>query len=183
MFLEDVLQVKSNIHFSLLTSLPMPPFLHFLLFSFVFLYPRILLLPPSPSCYSVYFFHLFYLPYLVSSSSSSLLFSLTTVGASLYLSMLHSPVFHSPSLSQVAYAVNQNRFPWGMALNIILNFSFLISAASFTLNLLPRAKKQHGIHETCTHHRKYDYSQSISFSILLSHYPEQHGNRETCSHL
>lgn len=89
----------------------------------------------------------------------------------------------SPSLSPLAYAMNQNRFPWGTALNIILNFSFLISAASFTLNLLPRAKKQHGIHETCTHHRKCDYSLSISLSILFSHYPKQHGNRETCSHL
>lgn len=68
-------------------------------------------------------------------------------------------------------------------MNIILNFSFLISAASFTLNLLPRAKKQHGIHETCTHHRKCDYSLSISLSTLVSHHPRQHGNRETCSHL
>lgn len=75
---------------------------------------------------------------------------------------------HSPSFSPLAYAANQNRFPWGTALNIILNFSFLISAASFTLNLLPRAKRQHGIHETCTRHRKCDYSLSISLSVLLS---------------
>lgn len=89
----------------------------------------------------------------------------------------------SPSFPVSAYAANQNRFPWGAALNIILNFSFLISAASFTLNLLPRAKKQHGIHETCRHHRKCDYSLSISLSILLSRYPKQLGNHETCSHL
>lgn len=85
----------------------------------------------------------------------------------IHSSLLSSVFFpHSPSFCLLAYAVNQNKFPRGTALNIILNFSFLISAASFTLNLLPRAKKQHGIHETCTHHRKCDYSLSISLSTI-----------------
>lgn len=115
--------------------------------------------------------------------SSSFFFPFLFLSSSIHSSLLFSVFTHSPSFCLLAYAVNQNKFPWGTALNIILNFSFLISAASFTLNLLPRAKKQHGIHETCTHHRKCDYSLSISLSTLVSHHPRQHGNRETCSHL
>lgn len=85
--------------------------------------------------------------------------------------------------------MNQNRIPRGTAPNIILNFSFLISAASFTLNLMPRAKTRHGIHETCRHHRKCDYGLSISPSIhsptssFLFTIEKQLGNHETCSHL
>lgn len=102
---------------------------------------------------------------------------------SIFLHVAPAHSSHSPSFCLLAYAVNLNTFPRGMTLNIILNFSFLISAASFTLNLLPRAKKQHGIHETCTHHRKCDYSLSISLSTFLSQHPRRHGTRETCSHL
>lgn len=59
--------------------------------------------------------------------------------------------------------------PWILSEKI----SFLISAASFTLNLLPRAKRQHGIYETCVRCRKCDYGLSISLSILSTPYPRQ----------
>lgn len=67
-----------------------------------------------------------------------------------------------------------HREPWILS----ETFSFLISAACFTLNLLPRAKRQHGIYETCTRCRKRDYSLSIWLSILFSPYPRQRGNGE-----
>lgn len=76
-----------------------------------------------------------------------------------------SPVFHSPSCSRlwIRKGFRGERL-W------ILSYIFhsSISAASFTLNLLPRAKNQHGIRETCTRHRKPDYSRSDSLPILFS---------------
>lgn len=177
-----LLQVKSNMHcytsfvpyqlhssnlLSSLLSLPLSSFLHPSFFSTSF--------SPHPSLCTILSMSLAsYHPHLSSFSPLS---------SSLHLSMSVLSITHLPSFSLLAYAVNQNRFPLGTALNIILNFSLLISAASFTLNLLPRAIKQHGIHETCTHHRECDYSSSISLSILLFHHPKQHRNRETCSHL
>lgn len=151
----------------------LPSFSHSFSLPLFLLTPHYLLSFPCPLLpITVIFFCSLLLPVFLSPSIYASLLS--------NISLTHS-LTHPPSL--YLHSANQNRFPLGTTLNIILNFSFLISAASFTLNLLPRAKKQHGIHETCTHHRKCDYSLSISLSVLLSHHSEQHGNRETCSHL
>lgn len=93
----------------------------------------------------------------------------------LHLSVSHSPLallFLRSHMLWIRAAVH--REPWILS----EKFSFLISAASFTLNLLPRAKRQHGIYKTCARCRKCDYRLSISLSILFSPYPRQRGNGE-----
>lgn len=90
---------------------------------------------------------------------------------------LHLPVSHS-SLALRSHVLWIRTVVHGEPWILSEKFSFLISAASFTLNLLPRAKRQHGIYETCARRRKCDYSLSISLSILFSPYPRQRGNGE-----
>ena len=138
-------------------------------FFVIFIPPPRIIHPPHPSA------SLASNPHLPSFLSSAF--------RSLALLSLH---LHTPR--------NQNGFPWGTALNIILNFSFLICAASFTLNLLPRAKKQHGTpakraHATENAITAYPslFSARLSPSLSLPHCPRQHGNggapQFACSHL
>lgn len=93
---------------------------------------------------------------------------------SLHLSTPHSspvlrpPPSSSPSSSPLAYVVNQNGLPQGSVDIILKQKKFFHSSSPLhvfpaasrhplCLNLLPGAKKQHGIRETCTRHARCDY--------------------------